>query len=86
MGNEEYNDNMITTDNILMNIVYIGKKEIYTNNKLVIIKKNKITEYISFVLDYLDLIIYDNNLSDEFESFMRHLKLFKLIIINKTIQ
>ena len=76
MGNEEYNDNMITTDNILMNIVYIGKKEIYTNNKLVIIKKNKITEYISFVLDYLDLIINDNNLSDEFESFMRHLTIY----------
>ena len=57
-------------------LIYIGKKEIYTNNKLVIIKKNKITEYISFVLDYLDLIINDNNLSDEFESFMRHLTIY----------
>ena len=56
--------------------MYIGKKEIYTKSKLVIIKENKLIEYISFVLDFTDLIIIDNNLSYEFVNFIGHLTIY----------
>ena len=51
-------------------------KDIYTYSKLLIIKENNMREYISIILVFLGRIVKHNNISEEFESFIKNLTIY----------
>ena len=51
-------------------------KDIYTYSKLLIIKENNMREYISIILVFLGRIVKHNNISEEFEMFIRNLTIY----------
>ena len=51
-------------------------KDIFNSNKLFIIKENNMTELTSITLDFLSQISSHDNISDNFESFIRKLTIY----------